>query len=546
MKRFLSVVLTAVLAMTVLAGCGGSKKPVVEGEPIGIRLMQVQGVRHDANPESVVSQKMIEETGVYINELIYDEDGSKLQISFSSGDVPDMVKFNQYDPASSMNYNKLIDENQLVDVTQYITDDMPNLKKIINDKTAVSRLNVVAGKDPLYAIPFGYPLSNENIEYRENVANIWAREDWLEIVGVDAGDIVTPDDLKELLVKFKEQIPDVNGKPIIPAILRANGGHWPDLAKGYATPWFFIQPDGTMSTQHYHELYVKTIEFLADLYSTGLLDPESYTQQDDMVKEKIVTGRVGVITGSTGEMVDMYNPTIAELYPEAKFVPLYNMIEGRMVDEKMEPESRVAYLQTEIKGYVALTTKTVEDGTIDDILRMLEYIASEEGQLLVNLGVEGVTWEKVEGKPALKEDIYKDFSSDQKGKVMTEYGIDAYNFAGYDMHYELVGGDQYNWQYIDEDSDYYKFRDLLCKEIRPAVDPDPSTFVIQMPEFQSVVADKIYEVMTPIQNKALTASSAEEGRALAEQVLQAGKELGMDEFLALATEQYHAFADQFK
>ena len=549
MKKILAAVLATLMAVTILAGCG-PKEPVETGDALGLVLMQASGTPYNANPDSPISKAMIEKTGVYIKEVIIADpnamDLSKINLAFSTGDVPDLVKFDQMSPNSSTTYNKLKDESQFVDVSQYITDEMPNLQKLTSDKTMYSNLNVVAGTDPLYAIPYGFPLSNDDIVYDGGGGITWAREDWLKAVGVDAGDIVTMEDYGNLLQKFKDEIPDVNGLPIIPSILGGAGGNWPEAAKQYASPWFWMQEDGTMNTQHYHEWYVKSMEFLAHCYSTGLLDKESYTQQQDMVDEKITTGRVGCYVANIKDMVEKYNPILAETVPGARFVPLYNMLYGKMVDERMEPESGVFYQQVNMKAYTCITNKVVDDGNIEKVLKFLDFIASEEGQLLVNLGVEGETWEKVDGKPALKKEIYDVYASDQLGNAMTQYGLDSYALAGYDMHYEITGGDKYNWQYEDAESEYNKFAKLVCRELRPTPTPDVTNFVLQMPTFQSVVADKVYEVMTPLQNEALTASSGAEGKALAEKVIQAGRDLGLTEFLDEAAKGYTEFASQFK
>ncbi len=549
LKRILAAVLATVMATSLLASCG-PKEPVDTGDALGLVLMQASGTPYNANPDSPISKAMIEKTGVYIKEVIIADptaqDMSKINLAFSTGDVPDLVKFDQFSPGSGNTFNKLKDENQFVDVSQYITDEMPNLQKLTSDKIMYSNLNVVAGTDPLYAIPYGFPMSNNDIVYDGGGGITWAREDWLKAVGVDAGDVVTMEDYGNLLQKFKDEIPDVNGLPIIPSILGGNGGNWPEAAKQYASPWFWMQEDGTMNTQHYYPWYINSMEFLAHCYSTGLMDKEAYTQQQDMVDEKITTGRVGCYVTSIENMVEKYNPILAESVPGARFVPLYNMLYGKMVDERMTPESGVIYQQVNMKNYTAVTNKVLDEGNIDKVLKFLDFIASEEGQLLVNLGVEGETWEMIEGKPALKEDVYKVFSSDQKGNAMTQYGLESYALVGYDMHYEITGGDKYNWQYEDETSDYYIFAKQVCKELRPFPTPNVDNFVLQMPTFQSIVADKVYEVMTPLQNEALTASSGAEGKALAEKVIQAGKDLGLTEFLEEAAAAYTEFASQFK
>ena len=144
----------------------------------------------------------------------------------------------------------------------------------------------------------------------------------------------------------------------------------------------------------------------------------------------------------------------------------------------------------------------------------------------------------VEGKPVMKKAIYDQWVGEGKKSVISTHGINRYNFAGNDKHYELSGGEQWNWQLVDKNSDEVVFKKLILKEKRPGLELDPIGFVTTMPEVNAIYTD-VYGPITPMQNKALVAKSEAEGRALAQEIVDKANELGMKKFLDLATERYN-------
>lgn len=71
-------------------------------------------------------------------------------------------------------------------------------------------------------------------------------------------------------------------------------------------------------------------------------------------------------------------------------------------------------------------------------IAFMDYMMSEHGQMLIYLGVEGVTYDIVDGKPVLKEDVSKILNSDRETYDRLYGADDAYwmlrimscNFSG--------------------------------------------------------------------------------------------------------------------
>ena len=179
------------------------------------------------------------------------------------------------------------------------------------------------------------------------------------------------------------------------------------------------------------------------------------------------------------------------------------------------------------------------------IVKFFDFIASDEGQLLVNLGVEGVTWENIAGKPAMKKEVYDQWIGESKRSLISGHGLTRYNFAGNDKHYEISGGDEWNWQLENKNLDGYKYKQLVCKERRIGIEPDPVGFVTTMKEFNDM-SIAVYDLITPIQNKALTAKNEQEGKILAKEIQSKAIELGLQKFLDTATEKYNAMKKEME
>lgn len=571
-RKLTGIVLAAALLATILGGC--QKSDNTGSEPaqatntstaseapsesadvrkeVGISVMFASGVPLEDLRENTVGKALFEKTGVYFTkETIADSGASadltKMQLAFASGDLPDVVVFSANQPAQFEMYQKLIKEGQIIDLKPYVNDSTPNLKKLMDRPEILRKLQTNVAADPVYFMPIGYPESNKDMGYFEPGMTIWAREDWLQLVGVDPASVQSADDLYNLLKAFKEKVPQVNNKPIIPTTLGENGSWWNELSKPLAAPWFSYL-DAKIMTQHLEPAYVDQIGWLAKIFSEGLLDREAYTHKYDVFAEKVTTGRVGVITSGVNDVITKWNPELQKSVPGAKFVPLTSIPDLRQRGTDGTAEAGVLYGTPQLQGFTVITRAAKDP---EAIIKFLDYIASDEGQLLVNLGTQGILWEEIDGKPSLKKEIYDLWTGEGKKTIIAQHGLSdfataiKYNLAGNDKHFELTGGDSWSWQLIDKNTDEYKFKAMIVKEIREGPDPDPTGFVTTMAEFGEM-ANAVYGPITPIQNKALVAKSEEDGRKFAQQLQETAIELKMQDFLDTATTKYNEARQQME
>lgn len=121
------------------------------------------------------------------------------------------------------------------------------------------------------------------------------------------------------------------------------------------------------------------LAFYRKLVEEKILDPDYAVTKWDSMEEKLYTGKVGMIIGSAGKVVEIYNTKLRNAGIETDLIPLDPPIGNSgnglaSVDVTREDKGFAISNQCEHK---------------DLAFRVLEFMASDEGQLLDRLGIEG-------------------------------------------------------------------------------------------------------------------------------------------------------------
>jgi putative aldouronate transport system substrate-binding protein len=143
--------------------------------------------------------------------------------------------------------------------------------------------------------------------------------------------------------------------------------------------------------------YKQAIEYLHKLVDEKLLDPESFTQQDEQAKQKFNSGKAFVISTNAQTMINDYRPTLTKLVPDAKIVK---------IPVPMGPVGEYK-IQTRIENGVMISKKTLENKNFVAMMQFVDWLFySDQGQEFAKWGVEGTTYTKdASGKFTLNKDI---------------------------------------------------------------------------------------------------------------------------------------------
>jgi putative aldouronate transport system substrate-binding protein len=305
--------------------------------------------------------------------LAQDKFHEQLKLKFAAGDYPDV--FMEYGLGNDL-VSDAINNGLILELNDLIDKYGPNLKKQIPQEIWDSV--TVNGK--IMAIPEPQPgnAPAEKIFY--------VRKDWLDKLGLQPPK--TSDEYLDMLRAFRDGDPNGNGeKDEIPYSMREKLS-WADSIFGM----FGINYDNTVYNGEVipgftHPNAKKALQVMRTMYEEKLLDSEFLTNTRTIWVQKIMSDRVGnwVHVAQDGwTWQNDIDHALPDKDPKPEIVAIPTP-QGVGYDG---PVGRVHMYA--LKTFFVL--KNAEHP--EAIIRWLDWLSTEEGQLFVQLGLEGVTYKK--------------------------------------------------------------------------------------------------------------------------------------------------------
>ena len=411
------MVLAAVMLCGVLAGCGGTQSgstpasgaqsasaagdsnvnaegfPIVN-EPITLRGMVALNANVKDWNEHPALKRMEELTGIHIEWECVPDAGftEKRNLAFASDDLPDIILRAKISPQEEMKYAA---NGQLVALDEYL-DYAPNLSALIEQDDAI-RKGITMPDGHIYSCP------QLNKTEGNLIHHYWINKTWLDNLGLEAP--TTVDELYDVLVAFRDNDPNGNGqKDEIPYCVVGKDyphrmfydllGSWGFGINGvmdsdYAFSWLDIDDAGKVRFIGREDKFKNMVEFYNKLWTEGLVDKESYSQDQTQAAAKVNAGQVGFVARAQNTQ---WMGAAAENYVQCP------VLEGPYGDRALiNVESNV-----QMTGVAVITTANKYP---EATMRWLDYFYSEEGTVLCRLGIEGESYEVVDGKYQLLDNI---------------------------------------------------------------------------------------------------------------------------------------------
>ena len=307
--------------------------------------------------------------------------------------LPDIVRLPTQNPVLYANSGLIIPLKQL------IAEHAPNITAMFERREDVKR-TLTAPDGEIYALD-----SIVDARSQVNYADYGIRKDWLEKLGLQQPDTI--DDFYNMLVAFKTQDPNGNGQQDeIPLTGRRTPTSCGLFEFGWAYGLHLMTSEGWYADDNNKIIYEWTDprmkDYLTEMnkwYSEGLIDPEFLTQDSDTHVAKCIGDIAGADFADFTMMFPQWNIRMQENFPGARWEST-TPVQGPNGDRIIERESATA------REYYAIT-RDCKDPVV--AIKWLDYMyGSDEGQnLLVNFGIEGVTYDMVDGKPMLNDTILK-------------------------------------------------------------------------------------------------------------------------------------------
>lgn len=291
-------------------------------------------------------------------------------------------------------YGSMLSTNQLVKygsqgiiipLEGYLEEYCPNLTKILNENPEVKK-TITAPDGHIYALP---QFTTAPIAM---MGAGWVNAKWMDSMGLEASDLpTTTDGLYDLLTEMKNS--DANGNGIADEIPLSFGD---DANKGISMFTYLLPAFGIPNYQFYVDDNDKVqfgllqdnaeefFKYVNKLWSEGLIDNDSFVQGSADLAAKGASNNLGLAFGAIPTLYfgTMDNETAAT-YP---VLPALSSSADRdpMV---MRQSSGI------VQGTFAITNKCKN---VEEMLRWVDYIYSEEGSLLVHYGPEDLAYKVLE------------------------------------------------------------------------------------------------------------------------------------------------------
>ena len=359
--------------------------------------------------ESLVSKKITEDTGVSINFIApAGNEAERLDSLISSDSLPDIITLGWWEEQ----VDTMIEKDMVYALNELADEYDPYFWKVTDD--AVVQWYTKSDGN-IYCYP-NSTYTPEDYETHDNIASnqtFLVRKDIYEAIG--SPDMTTPEGFKEAVKAAAEMFPEVDGYPLIPIGSHSFTNTGCNSFDQYLQNFLAIpfEKDGEYYDRYTDPEYIRWLKTFRELGSEGYLKNDIFIDQRTQMEEKIARGQYFCMIYQRTDMADQQK----ELY-EKNPDSIYSAVDGPRNSAGDDPVLPGAG----INGWtVTFISKNCENPK--KAIELFSYLISEKGQELTYLGVEGETFDWVDGSPVIKPEVKKILNTDRE-KYDQLYGAD--------------------------------------------------------------------------------------------------------------------------
>lgn len=483
-KKVCAFMLAMAMTVTCFSGCGKSSTKKDDGSSSAGEDGVVELTFYNADGQEdpwtdPVAQALTEATGVKLKtDYPVSSDDQKIALMIAEQNYPDLI-YAKGDAAS------LIDAGALIDLTDLIEEYGPNIKKMYGEEFDKLKYSE---DDPSI-----YQLSSYSVGGELYTSSGTAQVQWDVL---KENNYKVPETLEEYETMLKNYLaahPTADdGSKNIGISLSASDWHWMItlgnpagyIAEGAPDNGQWLIDENYNATYKFRSEKVREyFKWLNRMYNEGILDPEFATQTHEDYIAKIASGRVLSLFDTDWD----YSDGEKVLEADGKLGKTYAGLPLTM-DADTECASLMYQGLTTGQG-VGITT-ACEDPVA--AIKFLDYLCSDEGQVLVNWGIQDVNYFVDEnGKRYRTEEEIAEANSNQDYAKTTGVGFHSYPFPCYGTGVTDESGNTYTTTSKESViAEYNEEEKAACKawnaELLTDIFPQASDF--EVPEYSAVWA----------------------------------------------------------
>ncbi|WP_071130593.1 ABC transporter substrate-binding protein [Enterococcus timonensis] len=352
-------------------------------EPITLSFFSAD-LTEDDKFDNPVAKEITKRTGVTL-EISHPVGGDEqaVPLMIASGDYPDML-------FAKGDLNKLIEAGGALALDDLIEEKGENIKKLYEGN--LDRLKNSLEDPQIYHLGTG----GVETVYNATSGTFQIQLDVLKQLGYPT--IRTLEDFESALKDYIAKNPEIDGQKTVGMSLLGSDWRWlitvgnpSGFAAGYQDDgqWIVDLESGETTYKFQDEKIKDYFKWLNHMYAEGLIDPESFTQKYDTYIAKLSAGNVLAVADQDWDI----SSAVAALKGDGKNWRTFAPLPVTLSEDILSPS-------TKDYGFTGTTGISISSTSEhpEEAFEFLDWMASEEAQILVNWGLEGVNYEIKDGK----------------------------------------------------------------------------------------------------------------------------------------------------
>ena len=447
LKRSLAMGMAVAMVGATLAGCGGSSSAAASStaestagseaaaEPAnaekpyeGTTLTWYTKLNANVSDnytnlgETPWAQYVEEKTGIHI-EFQHPTQGSENEefaVMVASGEYPDIIEHTW--TSYSGGGGAAINDGVIIALDDYM-DQAPNLSALLEENPEISKM-IKSSSGNYYCFPFLRGLETPN--KTEFSSGLTYRADVLKELGFDT--------VPETIDEWEEVLRAAKAAGFSKPFTTRN-----EWVKDVWSPAFdnwgsFYVDDGVVKNGLIEDSRKEFIARMAAWYDEGLLDNDWMQADKKSTQTDFVAGNCVLGYAPFGQGLGTYTQAMMEADPNFKEEYIQAAAPVTSTKGKNAKFSKMNNIfdQSGVSAAISSQCKNVEAA-----VWLLDWMYSEEGMICYNFGIEGVSYEMVDGKPVYTDVIMNNPDGMSVAQALAAYTRTSTSGVGVQMEYYI-------------------------------------------------------------------------------------------------------------
>ena len=333
----------------------------------------------------------------------------QFSLLLADGDLPDLMEY------SWMSYpggpEKAIQDGNIYELTDIINNYCPNLRKYLDENPEIDRM-IKTDEGHYYCFPF-----IRGDDKLCNTIGLMLRQDWLEELNLEVP--TTIDEWHDVLVAFRDKkgaSAPLSWEYTMGSLTSAN----PFMYAYGTSREFYLGSDGKVHFGPAEEGYKQYLTLFKQWYDEKLIDQDLATLALDQVSAKMTSGDAGASIGWAGSRMGTWINAAVKTDPDYMLVAApYPTLKKGDTPQMGQIDNRYPN-----QASVAITTSCKD---VETAARLMDYAYGEAGHMLFNFGIEGESYEMIDGYPTYTDKILNNPDGWSVAQSMSAYIRGNYN-----------------------------------------------------------------------------------------------------------------------